>query len=834
MHINIMPFFIPPSVCALGFLSIDCGLEGDDSYPDDQTGITYVPDGPYVDSGENHRVTTVYRNYWGQDYRTLKTLRSFPSASGKRNCYSLPTDVGDKYLVRLEFLYGNYDSMDSSLLKFNLSLGVNHWNTVNLDTTDDQDGYNFYEVVFVAWASWAPVCLINIGQGIPFVSTVELRLLGTFPYPAIIGNQSLSLYVRRSIGSSADDDMRYPDDQYDRYWIMGETTGAADMSNISTPTIIPPSVPFAVPSPILQKAVVPADNSMKLVFHSDQLDAQLRNHLVILHFADFQNNKSREFTVSIDSGVQSGPFSPPYLKVLSITTDWSRDTEGKYNFTLTATSTSSLPPILNAYEVYGRIIHDNPMTFSQDFDAIMAIKYEYGIRKNWMGDPCFPPEFAWDGVECSSDGKTMRIISLDLSNSELHGLISNNFTLLTALKYLNLSCNQLNGAIPDSLRRKNGSMVLSYESGGDMCKKPVSPSSRNRAAALAVSVVVPMLAVAILGLAYLFWRAKRKHNNDPPTVLELTGAPGHKTNHWDRLQKPENRRFTFEELQKFTDNFKRLIGHGGFGHVYYGSLEDSTEVAVKMRSESSLHGLDEFLAEVQSLTTVHHRNLVSLFGYCWDEDHLALVYEYMSSGNLCDYLRGLDYLHKGCNLPIIHGDVKTNNILLGRNLKAKIADFGLSKTYHSDSQTHISASIAAGSMGYIDPEYYTTGRLTESSDVYSFGVVLLEVTTGEPPIIPGNGHVVQRVKQKIVTGNISSIVDARLGGSYNVSSMWKVLDAAMMCTTDIAAERPTMATVVMQLKESLELEEAHGDRGDMENQARDNTYLMSTFGPSAR
>lgn len=137
MHINIMPFFIPPSVCALGFLSIDCGLEGDDSYPDDQTGITYVPDGPYVDSGENHRVTTVYRNYWGQDYRTLKTLRSFPSASGKRNCYSLPTDVGDKYLVRLEFLYGNYDSMDSSLLKFNLSLGVNHWNTVNLDNTDD-------------------------------------------------------------------------------------------------------------------------------------------------------------------------------------------------------------------------------------------------------------------------------------------------------------------------------------------------------------------------------------------------------------------------------------------------------------------------------------------------------------------------------------------------------------------------------------------------------------------------------------------------------------------------------------------------------------------------
>lgn len=161
--------------------------------------------------------------------------------------------------------------------------------------------------------------------------------------------------------------------------------------------------------------------------------------------------------------------------------------------------------------------------------------------------------------------------------------------------------------------------------------------------------------------------------------------------------------------------------------MYYGCLEDGSEVAVKMRSESSLHGLDEFLAEVQSLTKVHHRNLVSLVGYCWEEHYLALVYEYMPSGSLCDHLRGkrdvgetlnwakrvrimleaaqgLEYLHKGCNLPIIHGDVKTNNVLLGENLKAKLADFGLSKMYISDSQTHISVT-AAGTVGYIDPEY---------------------------------------------------------------------------------------------------------------------------------
>ncbi|BAF24867.2 Os09g0349700 [Oryza sativa Japonica Group] len=189
-----------------GFLSIDCGLEADDSYPDDLTGITYVPDGHYTDAGENHKVTTVYRNAWWGPDRTLYTVRSFPSAEGQRNCYSLPNDVRSKYLVRLKFLYGNYDGLDSSSLKFNLTLGVKHWDTVSIDTTDGNDGYNVHEAVFVAWASWAPVCLINIGQGTPFMSMVELRPLGILPYPAVMGNVSLSLYVRSNVGSSPDDD----------------------------------------------------------------------------------------------------------------------------------------------------------------------------------------------------------------------------------------------------------------------------------------------------------------------------------------------------------------------------------------------------------------------------------------------------------------------------------------------------------------------------------------------------------------------------------------------------------------------------------------------------
>ncbi|BAT07628.1 Os09g0349100, partial [Oryza sativa Japonica Group] len=338
---------------------------------------------------------------------------------------------------------------------------------------------------------------------------------------------------------------------------------------------------------------------------------------------------------------------------------------------------------------------------------------------------------------------------------------------------------------------------------------------------------------------------------------ELDIAPASRNNHGGTLLKVENRQFTYKELEKFTNNFERFIGQGGFGPVFYGCLEDGIEVAVKIRSESSSHGLDQFFAEVQSLTKVHHRNLVSLVGYCWEKGHLALVYEYMARGSLCDHLRGnngvsdslnwrtrvrvvveaaqgLDYLHKGCSLPIIHGDVKTSNILLSQNLQAKIADFGLSKSYVSETQTHISVT-PAGSAGYMDPEYFHTGRLTESSDVYSFGIVLLEIATGESPILPGLGHIVQRVKNKVASGNISLVVDARLGDAYDVSSMWKVVDTALLCTTDIGAQRPTMAAVVAQLKESLALEQTceysalSGTTG-----TSDTTVSLANVGPLAR
>ncbi|XP_048539209.1 probable LRR receptor-like serine/threonine-protein kinase At1g51880 [Triticum urartu] len=306
----------------------------------------------------------------------------------------------------------------------------------------------------------------------------------------------------------------------------------------------------------------------------------------------------------------------------------------------------------------------------------------------------------------------------------------------------------------------------------------------------------------------------------------------------------ESRRFTYEELKMITNNFQRVLGRGGFGYVYDGFLEDGTQVAVKLRSQSSNQGVKEFLAEAHILTRIHHKNLVSMIGYCNDGEYMALVYEYMSEGTLQDHIEGrkniegclpwrrrlrialesaqgapfniLKYLHKGCNPPLIHRDVKATNILLNTKLEARIANFGLSKAFNSESDTYVSTNTLVGMPGYVDPEYQATMQPTAKSDVYSFGVVLLELITGKPAI-PREAEptsIIQWARKRMALGNIESVVDARMRGIYDVNSVWKVADIALKCTSYALTQRPTMTDVVAQLQECIELEEGHAS-GDV-------------------
>ncbi|KAF0920118.1 hypothetical protein E2562_033363 [Oryza meyeriana var. granulata] len=342
---------------AVGFLSIDCGLDDSSSGYKDTYGIFYVPDGSYVDAGENHMVAA---DQEGQDERPYRTLRSFPS--GDRNCYALPTVAGDKYLVRMSFFYGNYDGKDSSsTVQFDLYIGVDRWTTVRPDSKQ------FYEAMFVGWASWAPVCLVRTSPGsTPFVSSVELRPLGSDLYPDLMANESMNLFDRRNMGSN-NSVVKYDDDPYDRYWwpIQSEPT----WNNISTVLPINLDSNYAVPSPVIQTAIEAVSTNTTLTFTWKDQGSNGYEYKVYLHFADFQNSQLRQFNVSLNDDVEPYQYSPPYLTSdVLYNSGWYQPDgdDGAYSITLKATAASKLPPMINALELYTHIFHVNPKTSPTD------------------------------------------------------------------------------------------------------------------------------------------------------------------------------------------------------------------------------------------------------------------------------------------------------------------------------------------------------------------------------------------------------------------------------------------------------------------------------------
>uniref|UniRef100_A0ACD5YIR5 Uncharacterized protein n=1 Tax=Avena sativa TaxID=4498 RepID=A0ACD5YIR5_AVESA len=497
------------------FLSIDCGLDAAFSgRMDTYTDIPYVSDGPYIDGGENHEIAADQQES-GLD-ADLLTLRSFPT--GTRNCYALPAQSGAKYLLRMQFLHGNYDgnnkSSSSSPVQFDLYLGTDYWDTV-------QNGsYWWSEAVFVAWASWVPVCLLNTGRGTPFVNTLELRQLEDSLYPDVTADLSMSTFERINLGANTT--TRYPDDPYDRFWWRRASSSWAYISTQS-PIVQLEHDSFDVPVSVLQRAAIAVGNDTVLnVLTWEGYKASLM-FKVFLHFADFQKSQLRQFDIYFNNQ-RLDNYSPTYLTASSVqSSGWSKSPDGVYNITLAANNVSVLPPMMSAYEIYSLIAHHTQRTFSKDFDIMMSIKHKYGVIKNWMGDPCFPVQYAWNGVKCSNTtDNTTRIISLDLSNSNLHGVISDNFTLLTELRFLDLSGNSTNGPIPDSLCKKNANtFIFRYDSDKDMCNGTTSLSpSKKKTTIISIVVVVPMVIVVALVLSCLIWGRKRKPKSEYGLIFQ--------------------------------------------------------------------------------------------------------------------------------------------------------------------------------------------------------------------------------------------------------------------------------------------------------------------------
>ncbi|PWA52758.1 protein kinase-like domain-containing protein [Artemisia annua] len=515
----------------------------------------------------------------------------------------------------------------------------------------------------------------------------------------------------------------------------------------------------------------------------------------------------------------------------------------------------------------------------------MAIKQDIKDPRNFLNnwdissvDPC-----SWKMITCTNDGsvsaltlqnnalfgpvpsaigKLQNLQSLDLSGNQFSGELPSSLGDLKNLNLLRLNNNSLTGRVPESLSKVGGLTLvdLSYNNfSGSLPKmsartfkivgnpllcehnsengcslvypEPLSfppdgitgkssSGGKNRRLAIALSTSFGGVLVLILVVVLLIWWRYRKNQQiffdvneqyDPEVCL------GHL------------RRFTFKELRAATDHFhvKNILGKGGFGIVYKGSLTDGTVVAVKrLKDDNSFGGEIQFQTEVETISLAVHRNLLRLWGFCSTENERILVYPFMPNGSVASRLkdhihgkpvldwprrknialgtaRGLLYLHEQSDPKIIHRDVKAANILLDEDFEAVVGDFGLAKLLdHRDS--HVTTAVR-GTVGHIAPEYLSTGQSSEKTDVFGFGILLLELITGQKALDFGRaanqkGVMLDWVMKLHLDGKLNQIVDKSLKNNYDRIELEEMIQVALLCTQFNPLNRPKMSEVLRMLE----------------------------------
>ncbi|XP_065878327.1 G-type lectin S-receptor-like serine/threonine-protein kinase SD2-5 [Euphorbia lathyris] len=332
---------------------------------------------------------------------------------------------------------------------------------------------------------------------------------------------------------------------------------------------------------------------------------------------------------------------------------------------------------------------------------------------------------------------------------------------------------------------------------------------------LTVGILLPL--ILIVGFSWIMFFRKKKDSNDG-IEDELDALPGMPT------------RFTYEELKIATEDFHKKLGGGGFGSVFEGNMAMGEKIAVK-RLDALGQGKKEFLAEVMSIGSIHHNNLVRLVGFCAEKLHRLLVYEFMCNGSLdksiflkdplqpsldwetrkkiiFDIAKGLSYLHEDCRQRIVHLDIKPQNILLDADLNAKISDFGLSKLIERD-QSQVVTTMR-GTPGYMAPELFSS-VITEKADVYSFGIVVMEIVCARKNLDrnqpEGSMHLLPIFMKKAEEEQLIDMVDKN---SENMQlqqlQVVEMMKLAIWCLQCDYTRRPSMPMVVKALEGAMEVE----------------------------
>ncbi|XP_024374859.1 probable LRR receptor-like serine/threonine-protein kinase At1g67720 isoform X2 [Physcomitrium patens] len=551
--------------------------------------------------------------------------------------------------------------------------------------------------------------------------------------------------------------------------------------------------------------------------------------------------------------------------------------------------TSMKGPILTAMEIYKICDPLVAPTNDRDWAAIESIKVDMNLT-SWRGDPCLPKPHHW--INCSSVDKTENpaVLTVVLSAENLTGAISPSFndlldlttlkldgnsltgqlpdlSALTNLKTLHLQDNALSGPLPEWLaflpklrelivqnNNFSGKIPSAFSSknwnftyyGNPLLNAtlPASPSTNTAAIVGGVAGGVAFVAIVVALVYYLVCRRNRRPAKDMDTLIVGNSNPNIVSKEIN-INLTSNihggaRKFSPDEIVAATANYKKVIGRGGFGPVYYGRLTDGREVAVKVLDKESRQGETEFLNEVDILSRVHHKHLVNLVGYCRVPGmQMMLIYEYIHRGSLRDHLSGtvtsegsansgpdvldwktrlnialhaasgLEYLHKGCSPSLIHRDVKSSNILITTKYEGRLTDFGLSRLVGDEDITKV-VTFVKGTAGYLDPEYFSTNVLSAKSDVFSFGVVLLELITGRLPVDrskPTEWNICDWVRASLAQGNIEAILDPAVRASHpNVDALWKVAEIALQSVEPRSKHRPTINEVVLELTGAIALE----------------------------